>query len=74
MAQHEAMAHHGDRPIPYAGRFRMSWRVQDSNFRQILGLTTLLLKIKGYERQMEVLEETAALHDIAEIKGVSCLE
>jgi hypothetical protein len=48
--------------------------VQDFNFREVRRLTTLMSRIKRYERQMEALEETAALHDIAEIKGVSCLE
>ena len=46
-------------------------RTQDANMREIRRLINLLLRIKRYERQMEALEKTAALHDISETKGVS---
>ena len=49
-------------------------RTQDANMREVRRLINLLLRIKRYERQMEALEKTAALHDVLEKKGVSCLE
>jgi hypothetical protein len=42
--------------------------MQDSSLREVRRLTNLLLKIKRYERQMEALEKTAALHDVIETK------
>ena len=50
---------------------RLMRRMQDSNFREVRRLTNLLLKIKRYERQMEALGKSAALHDVPETKGVS---
>jgi RPA family protein len=47
--------------------------MQDSNFREVRRLTTLLLKIKRYERQREALGKTAALQDMQETKEVSSL-
>jgi hypothetical protein len=48
-------------------------RTQDANMREVRRLINLLLKIKRYERQMEGLEKTAALHDVSETRGVSSL-
>jgi hypothetical protein len=49
-------------------------RMQDANMREVRRLINLLLKVKRYERQTEASEKTAALHDVSENKGVSCLE
>jgi hypothetical protein len=49
-------------------------RTQDANMGEVRRLINLLLRIKRYERQREALEKTAALHDVSEKKGVSCLE
>jgi len=46
-------------------------RMQDSNFRQVVRLTSLLMRIKRQERQMEALENAAAFQDVLETKGVS---
>jgi hypothetical protein len=46
-------------------------RMQDSNFRQVVGLTSLLMRMKRQERQMEGLENPAACYDLSETKGVS---
>jgi hypothetical protein len=46
-------------------------RMQDSNFRQVVGLTSLLMRMKRQERQMEALESTAACYDLSETKWVS---
>jgi hypothetical protein len=46
-------------------------RMQDSNFRQVVRLTSLLMRIKRQERQMKALENTAAFQDVLETKGVS---
>jgi len=46
-------------------------RMEDSNFRQVARVTSLLMKMKRQERQMEALENSAVLHDVAETKGVS---
>ena len=45
--------------------------MEDSNLRQIPRLTSRLMIIKRYERPMEALEKTAALHDVLETKGTS---
>jgi hypothetical protein len=45
--------------------------MEDSSFRQVARLTSLLMRMKRQERQMEALENTAVLHDVAETKGVS---
>jgi hypothetical protein len=45
--------------------------MEDSDLRQITRLTSRLMIIKRYERQMEALEKTAALHHVLETKGVS---
>jgi hypothetical protein len=50
---------------------RLMRRMQDSNLKEIRRLTNLLLKIKRYERQREVSEETDPLQDVSETKGVS---
>jgi hypothetical protein len=47
---------------------RLMRRMQDSNLREVRRLTNLLLRIKRYERQMEALQKTAALHDVLEKK------
>jgi len=39
-------------------------RTQDANMREVHRLINLLLRIKRYERQMEALEKSAALHDV----------
>jgi hypothetical protein len=44
--------------------------MQHSNFREIRRLTSLLRKIKRYERQMEAFEKTAEPHDVLEKKGL----
>jgi len=49
-------------------------RTQDSNMREVRRLINLLMRIKRYERHMQASEKTAALHDVSEKKGVSCLE
>ena len=49
-------------------------RTQDANMREVRRLINLLLKIKRYERQMEVLGKTAALHDVSEKQEVGGLE
>jgi hypothetical protein len=49
-------------------------RTQDANMREIRRLINALLKIKRYERQMEVLGKTAALHDVSEKQEVGGLE
>ncbi len=46
-------------------------RMEDSNFRQVARVTSLLMKMKRQERQMEALENSAVLHDVPETKGVS---
>jgi len=46
-------------------------RMEDSSFRQVARLTSLLMRMKRQERQMEALENTAVLHDVPETKGVS---
>ncbi len=48
-------------------------RTQDANMREVRRLINLLLRIKRYERQMQALEKTAALHYVSETKGVSGL-
>jgi hypothetical protein len=53
---------------------RVMRRMQDANFREIRRLTSLLLKIKRYERQMAAIEKTAACQDISENKEVSSEE
>jgi hypothetical protein len=53
---------------------RVMRRMQDSNLREVRRLTNLLLRIKRYERQMQALEKTAALHDVSEKEEVSGLE
>jgi hypothetical protein len=50
---------------------RAMQRMQDSNFREVRRLTSLLLKLKRYERQMAALEKTAPFQDSTEKKGVS---
>jgi hypothetical protein len=45
-------------------------RMQDSNFRQVVRLTSLLLRMKRQERQMEGLENPAACCDLSEKKWV----
>ena len=49
-------------------------RTQDANMREVRRLINLLLRVERYERQMEALEEIAALHDVSETKWVSSLE
>jgi hypothetical protein len=46
-------------------------RMQDSSFRQVVRLTSLLMRMKRQERQMEGLENPAACYDLSETKGVS---
>ena len=46
-------------------------RMEDSNFRQVARVTSLLMKMKRQERQIEALENSAVLHDVPETKGVS---
>jgi hypothetical protein len=46
-------------------------RMEDSNFRQVRCLTSLLMRMKRRERQMEALENTTACHDVLETNGVS---
>jgi hypothetical protein len=46
-------------------------RMQDSNFRQVTRLTSLLMRMKRQERQMEALENATVCHDVLETKGVS---
>jgi hypothetical protein len=48
---------------------RVMRRMQDSNLREARRLTNLLLRIKRYERQVEVIEKSAALHDVPEKKS-----
>jgi hypothetical protein len=48
-------------------------RTQDANMREVRRLINLLLRIKRYERQMEELGKTAALHDVSETKEVNGL-
>ncbi|HMD84000.1 MAG TPA: hypothetical protein VKO18_04780 [Terriglobia bacterium] len=50
---------------------RLMRRMQDSNFREVRRLTTLLLKIKRYQRQMEGVGKSAACQDVPETKGVN---
>jgi len=40
--------------------------MEDSNLWDVRRLTTLLLNVKRYERQMEAQEKTAATHDVLE--------
>ncbi|MBZ5669885.1 MAG: hypothetical protein LAO04_09160 [Acidobacteriia bacterium] len=46
-------------------------RMEDSNFRQVARVTSLLMRMRRQERQMEALENIAVLHDVPETKGVS---
>jgi hypothetical protein len=46
-------------------------RMEDSNFRQVARVTSLLMRMKRQERQTEALENTAVPHDVPETKGVS---
>jgi hypothetical protein len=46
-------------------------RMQDSNFRQVVRLTSLLMRMKRHERQMEAFESTAVCHDVLEKKGLA---
>jgi hypothetical protein len=46
-------------------------RMEDSNFRQVARVTSLLMRMKRQERRMEALEDSAVLHDVPETKGVS---
>jgi hypothetical protein len=52
---------------------RVMRRMQDSNLREVRRLTNLLLKIKGYERKMQALEEAAPFQDVLETKEVRSL-
>jgi hypothetical protein len=52
----------------------MAWAKIDRPFGaqlQFWRTTSLLMRMKRQERQMEALENTAAFHDVAETKGVS---
>ena len=46
-------------------------RMEDSSFRQVARVTSLLMRMRRQERQMEALENIAVLHDVPETKGVS---
>jgi hypothetical protein len=50
---------------------RLMRRMQDSNFREVRRLTSILLRIKRYQCQMEASGKTAAFHDVLETKWVS---
>jgi hypothetical protein len=56
---------------PYHRHATLMRRMEDSNFRQVSRLTTLLMRMKRHELQMEALENTGVLHDVPETKGVS---
>jgi hypothetical protein len=45
--------------------------MKDSNFRQVARLTSLLMRMKRHEHQMEALENTTVCQDVLETKGVS---
>jgi hypothetical protein len=46
-------------------------RMEDSNFRQVARVTSLLMRMKRQERQMERLENSALSHHVPAKKGVS---
>jgi flagellar basal body rod protein FlgF len=46
-------------------------RMEDSNFRQVARVTSLLIRMKRHELQMKALENTAVLQDVLETKRVS---
>jgi hypothetical protein len=46
-------------------------RMQDSNFREVRRVTSLLLKLKRHEHRMKLWKNTAVCHDISETKRVN---